>query len=102
MYVVQFYINGRQRSVVVDDYVPVDPISGKIAFARSRDKASEVWMCLLEKAWAKLHGSYCLIVSGGADKVFLHLNNKPTVYINLKNKDESDSLWNKINSALKM
>jgi hypothetical protein len=73
---------------VVDDYVPVDPKSGKVAFARSRDKGSEVWMCLLEKAWAKLHGSYCMIVSGGADKVFPSLINKPTVYINLAKKED--------------
>jgi hypothetical protein len=89
--------------VIVDDYVPVDPKTGKAAFARSR--GDEIWMCLLEKAWAKLHGSYCMIVSGGADKVFPSLTNKPTIYINLKSKDEqigNEALWTKMKQALQM
>jgi hypothetical protein len=35
-------------------------------------------MCLLEKAWAKLHGSYSEIAKTPSDLLFLCLTNKPT------------------------
>lgn len=60
IYMVYFFINGIKRSVIVDDYLPCK--NGKAVFARSRD--SEVWVNLLEKAWAKLHGNYFRIQGG--------------------------------------
>ena len=61
IYLVRFFINGRVTSVVIDDHLPVKP-DGKPAFATSRD--GELWVSLLEKAWAKLHGSYARIEGG--------------------------------------
>ena len=60
----RFYINGSPKVVVVDDYLPYDPKADSRwttllpAFTHSKT-ACEFWMSLLEKAWAKLHGSYC-------------------------------------------
>jgi hypothetical protein len=75
--------------VVIDDYLPVDPLSGSLAFAHSELKGLEIWICLIEKAWAKLHGSYAAIISSSSDKVYPHLTNKPTIYIDLKKKEET-------------
>ena len=44
------------RWIVVDDYIPVDS-NFRPVFARCRDP-NEVWVILLEKCFAKLHGSY--------------------------------------------
>ena len=55
IYAMRFYVNGVEKVVVVDDYLPVDS-DGMPAFAKS--KVPELWICLLEKAWAKLNGSY--------------------------------------------
>ena len=44
------------RWIVVDDYIPVDT-NFRPVFARCRDP-NEVWVLLLEKCFAKLHGSY--------------------------------------------
>jgi hypothetical protein len=46
---------------VVDDWLPVNEYN-QIAFARSQN--DELWVSLLEKAWAKLHGTYARIEGG--------------------------------------
>ena len=56
IYCMMFYINGIRTPVVVDDWLPCR--NGRPAFARSRRGEEELWVCLLEKAWAKLHGSF--------------------------------------------
>jgi hypothetical protein len=67
----------------VDDFLPIDPRYDndrnrlRPVFARSKNKG-EIWVSLIEKAWAKLHGSYVLIESGSAELAFSHLTNAPT------------------------
>lgn len=56
IYLMKFFINGREQEVVVDEHLPCWDFNGKPAMAVSRD--GELWVCLLEKAWAKLHGNY--------------------------------------------
>lgn len=55
---IYFYVNGFKTPVIVDDYLPYTK-SGKLAFASCKD--GEIWASLVEKAWAKLHGSYAKI-----------------------------------------
>lgn len=50
IYLMSFYVNGYETPVIVDDYLPVR--YGKPCFANSRE--GELWVILLEKAWAKL------------------------------------------------
>lgn len=51
IYLVFFYINGYKQGVIVDDYFPVKQ-DGTLAFSGS--KKPEIWVSLMEKAWAKL------------------------------------------------
>ena len=60
-YLVYFYVNGAKTPVIIDDYLPVTQ-DGVVAFASSKNQ--EIWVSLLEKAWAKLHGSYARTESG--------------------------------------
>lgn len=52
--------------VVIDDSIPVFDSSNKPVFASSPDK-SEMWVPLIEKAYAKLHGSYESLIGGYID-----------------------------------
>lgn len=61
LYVVRFYKNGVYQDVVVDDQFPTK--WGSCAFAKS-GKKSESWVQVIEKAYAKLHGSYDSIEGG--------------------------------------
>ncbi|XP_010257664.1 PREDICTED: calpain-type cysteine protease DEK1 [Nelumbo nucifera] len=62
VYTVRFCIQGEWVPVVVDDWIPCES-PGKPAFATSR-KGNELWVSILEKAYAKLHGSYEALEGG--------------------------------------
>lgn len=62
IYTVRFCIQGEWVPVVVDDWIPCE-FHGKPAFATSR-KGHELWVSILEKAYAKLHGSYEALEGG--------------------------------------
>ncbi|RNF20273.1 calpain-like cysteine peptidase [Trypanosoma conorhini] len=60
-YRVTLNTNGLWGSVIVDDYFP--GYAGRPRFAHSSD-ACELWPSVLEKAFAKVNGSYGLVQSG--------------------------------------
>ncbi|XP_047318032.1 calpain-type cysteine protease DEK1-like isoform X2 [Impatiens glandulifera] len=62
IYTVRFCIQGEWVPVVVDDWIPCES-PGKPAFATSK-KGNDLWVSLLEKAYAKLHGSYEALEGG--------------------------------------
>ena len=66
-YTIRFYEQGRRVNVVIDDYIPLD-VHGIPVFARG---LTGLWVALVEKAYAKLHGSYSAI-DGGYESVAMH------------------------------
>lgn len=61
IYALQFFIGGVKRVIVVDDYFPTKISkdgSMKLAFSKSSAGENELWMMIVEKAYAKLCGSY--------------------------------------------
>ena len=53
---ITFHKNGELQRVIVDDWIPMfDEIP---AFARGGLDGLEMWPSILEKAYAKLYGSY--------------------------------------------
>ena len=58
----KFYVNGVLTPVIVDDHFPVKDGQARMRFAYSKDE--ELWVSLLEKGWAKLHGSYARVEGG--------------------------------------
>lgn len=52
---------GQWRLVNIDDFIPCFP-NGDPMF--SRNSTNQIWMMLLEKAYAKLHGGYKNIMYG--------------------------------------
>ena len=62
VFAVRFYKNGKMRNIVLDDYIPCNKQTGELVFAKG--SGNELWVILLEKAFAKLHGSYERIADG--------------------------------------
>ena len=65
-----FHKDGEWRTVVVDDHFPTSR-HGTHLFAHSR--GTELWVCVLEKAYASLHGSYAAIEGGFIEDALVDL-----------------------------
>ncbi|ORC84770.1 cytoskeleton-associated protein CAP5.5 [Trypanosoma theileri] len=63
-YRVQFNLNGWWNSILLDDFLPT--VNGVPCFARVMDDPYELWVSLLQKAYAKMFGSYASITGGDA------------------------------------
>ena len=94
-YGINFYINGIWKMILIDDFFPARNTSfKKFAFGYSTTK--ELWLPLLEKAWAKINGSYAKISAGGLpNEVFDICSEAYSEYVLIKNQNKSQ-LWNKI------
>ena len=102
LYAMNLMINGEMKTVIVDDYIPVVDGTTKPAFSSSRN--GNAWVLLLEKAWAKLHGSYESIIAGCCSDVFNFFTPYPTKHYNTleERKDyeeEKVDLWNRMKNG---
>ena len=103
-YGVYLFLNGKWRLILLDDYLPcIKGSSGKsLCFASSL--INEICVSLLEKAWAKVNGSYLKIGAGGyCNEAFDVLTEAYTEHIYIQNldKEQKDNLWKKIEDAIK-
>ena len=104
IYKVKLCKNGEWVIVTVDDYFPCTPM-GQPIFSQAHDK--ELWVLLLEKAYAKLTGSYYELRGGYANEGLMDLTGCPSFsYIfeemtEMKVDIEVDggALWRKLKAA---
>ena len=71
IYCFRFFKNFKWRYVIIDDRLPCHAVynqnqTKKLIFAHCRQD-NEFWVPLIEKAYAKIHGSYYALVSGCID-----------------------------------
>jgi len=95
IYGIYFYINGQKKLVLIDDYVPCVGIAFK-QFAGSKSEENEIWVSLMEKAWAKINGNYIRIGCGGSpNEVFDVLTEAYSEEVDV-GPSNADSLWQKL------
>ena len=85
-YVLRFYIGGKPTFVVLDDYIPCNSSSLQPLF--SKPIGNEIWVLLIEKAWAKLIGSYYAAEMMTSDQFMEDLTGYPTTGALFKNKQD--------------
>jgi len=81
IYLVTLFVNGYEFPVILDDYFPV--VGNRPAFCSSKE--GEIWAMLLEKAWAKLYGSYMRTEGGQTAHATQHLMGYPAHTYDHKN-----------------
>eukprot|EP00736_Rhodelphis_marinus_P002744 Rmarinus@m.9918 len=99
IYCLKIYKEGAWVDVIIDDVIPCGP-GGKPLYSRCRDP-NEIWVMLLEKAYAKMHSCYENLISGFVDYGLRDLTGGCPMTIKLtqspwKEISESGDLWNKL------
>lgn len=95
------WVNGLETPVVIDDYLPTK--YDKPAFAQA--KSGDLWVCLLEKAWAKIFGSYGACASGECLWAAEHLTGLPSFaiqHVSEKVASNMEKFWTKIQTCDKL
>lgn len=77
MYVLMFYRNRKPVIIQIDDYFPCHKRLNTHAYVKvkSSREVNEIWPMLIEKAYAKMYGSYPRIEGGLVDAAFEDLTN---------------------------
>ena len=100
VYGIYFFIDGRWKLVLVDDYFPYKTkkcVVKELFFSCSFQ--NEIWVSLLEKAWAKLNGCFARIGCGGyCYEAFDVLTEAYTEHIFI-DKNKEDEIWEKMENA---
>jgi calpain-15 len=97
-YAMRFYVNGEVETVVVDDLFPYNPVTKNWAFSRSSTD-HEIWVLLLEKAWAKMFGSYQRIEGGTTGEALPALTGAPAIVLTHEEIENKESIWNQMYDA---
>ena len=90
-YEIMFYIDGKPQIVIIDDYLPVTKYNKSLVYAKS--KGNEIWVPLIEKAWAKVNGGYVNIIGGLTGEAFEYLIGIGSMMydtLNLNQKDKNE------------
>ena len=97
IYNIWLNVNGMWTSVIIDDYFPC--LGEKSGPSFSRGNGNELWVLLLEKAYAKVFGCYHFIEGGNPAVALRDLTGAP-----YENKDEAseEEMWEYIKSNDKL
>lgn len=104
IYKVRLCKNGEWQIITIDDYIPCY-FNGGPMFARGN--GDELWVMLLEKAYAKMHGSYYSLRYGYTHHGMLDITGCPTCNIKFPEEkpdyetveEEAEEIWEKILDA---
>ena len=75
IYKVKICKNGEWTTVTIDDLFPCYPEGGPLF---SRGHGNELWVLLMEKAYAKLHGNYLQLKNGFTNEALIDLTGCPS------------------------
>ena len=95
MYGIRCTKNGDNRLVTIDGCIPCK--QKRVCFSTAN--GNELWVLLLEKVWAKLHGDYCRIIGGLPHETFRDFTGAPGFMYQSK---KGEVTWEMIKKADKL
>lgn len=105
-YEINLKINKKISTIHLDDYFPYNTRKSKPVFCKPYN--NEIWVMLLEKAWAKIKGSYFGMDIGSPIEVLnaflLSSDLKKDIlykFYSLKNSDDKNEIWNIMMNKIK-
>lgn len=93
---VQLYIQGEWKTVIIDDYVPCYPLGDPLF---SKNKSTNIWFMVLEKALAKIYNGYSKLINCDVKNTLINLTGCPTFSYKFSdqvilNEIQNDKFWN--------
>jgi len=96
MFHFQFWLYGEWVSVVIDDRLPYFETDKQLVFCHNKQQPNELWGSLLEKAYAKLYGSYMSLESGQTYDALIDMSAGIQESIDIQkmaSSNQIDQLW---------
>mmetsp|Transcript_11840 Transcript_11840/g.26217 ORF Transcript_11840/g.26217 Transcript_11840/m.26217 type:complete len:712 (+) Transcript_11840:64-2199(+) len=97
VYTTRWLLNGKEHTVAVDGWVPADELTHQPFFVNVNDGA-DFWPLILEKAWAKIFGSFKAVSGGFAHEAFKAITQAPFETIDVEEEDKA-TVWMKLKVA---
>uniref|UniRef100_A0A2K6WE65 Calpain catalytic domain-containing protein n=1 Tax=Onchocerca volvulus TaxID=6282 RepID=A0A2K6WE65_ONCVO len=91
VYQIRLCIDGHWQVVLVDDFFPCHSQTHGLAFATGR--RNQLWVSLIEKALAKILGSYAKLPAGRTLEGLAILTGAPCTLLDLENHTDYDLVW---------
>ena len=95
-YQARLFIGGKEQIITIDDFFAINKQTGAWQFSYSSE--SEIWVQILEKAWAKACGTYAKTIGGLPSEALKALTGAPCETVNHKYADVDD-FWAKVYDA---
>lgn len=86
IYVLTFFKNFSWRYIIIDERLPIYKYKSEPVFAKCSD-LGELWVPFIEKAFAKLYGSYNVLVSGFLDDGVVDMTGMVCEKVTFRNDD---------------
>lgn len=80
--------NGIEKEIIMDDHIPCR--DGRTCFSQAN--GDDIWVQMLEKAWAKVHGCYERIANGFPQNALRDLTGAPSFSIDVTEPGMIDRL----------
>ena len=99
-YEIVLFVNGEFQIVIIDDFIPFLKNKNKPYFSHPTNN-NEIWVLLLEKAWAKINGGYNKIIEGWPSEVLSCFTGFNTTFlINDDYSEEEETLFYTLDNFL--
>lgn len=100
-YQIRLCIDGRWRIILIDDLFPCDQ---RNMFIYSQARRRQLWVPLIEKALAKVHGCYSALSAGRTVEGLAVLTGAPCISISLEDDEaggafDANFTWARLLSA---